>query len=167
MSIEDPIAEALGEFVNSGALVGASTLVWRDGRVIQQACIGWRDVEARLPLERDTIFRIASMTKPITSVAAMMLWEEGRFALEDPITRWAPEFAEMRVLRTPDGPLDDTVPADRPITFEDLLTHRAGITYGAFRTGPLGQAYADKLGGEVDSYVSPDEWIAGLASLPL
>jgi CubicO group peptidase (beta-lactamase class C family) len=167
MSQDDPIATALQVIVDAGALAGAATLVWRGGTVVQQACVGWRDLEAGLPVERDTIFRIASMTKPVTSVAALMLLEEGRFALDEPITRWAPELAQMRVLRLPDGALADTVPAERTVTFEDLLTHRSGITYGAFQTGPLGRAYEETLGGEVDSLVTPDEWIAGLASLPL
>jgi CubicO group peptidase (beta-lactamase class C family) len=167
MNKADPISTALESIVNAGALAGAATLVWRDGKVVQTATVGWRDVGAQLPIERETLFRIASMTKPITSVAALMLLEEGRFALNDPITRWAPEFSQMRVLRSPDGPLDQTDPAERLITFEDLLTHRSGLTYGAFRTGPLGKAYEEALGGEVDSYASPDEWIAGLAALPL
>jgi CubicO group peptidase (beta-lactamase class C family) len=121
----------------------------------------------RLPIERDTIFRIASMSKPITSAAALMLFEEGRFALDDPIARWAPEFSRMRVLRSPTGPLDQTDPAERQITFEDLLTHRSGFTYGAFHPGPLARAYDTALGGDIDSPVAPDDWIAGLAALPL
>jgi CubicO group peptidase (beta-lactamase class C family) len=129
--------------------------------------VGWRDVEANQPVERDTIFRIASMTKPITSVAALMLVDEGRIALADPITRVAPEFSHLRVLRSPDGPLDETEPAERPITFEDLLTHRAGFTYGDFHRGPIAQAYRDALGADIDSDVAPDEWIAKLAQLPL
>src|SRR5688572_12437535 len=153
--------------VEAGALAGVATLVWRDGKVVQIATVGWRDVEARLPIERDTLFRIASMTKPITSTAALRLFEEGRFALNDPIARWAPEFSQMRVLRSLDGPLDQTVPAERPITFDDLLTHRSGLTYGAFHTEPLAKAYEEALGGEVDSHVAPDDWIAGLAALPL
>src|SRR5580692_282603 len=125
------IEAALQRVVDSRELAGAATLVWRDGEA-QTACVGWRDVEADLPVERDTIFRIASMTKPITSVAALMLVEEGRIALSDSIVRYAPEFAHMRVLRSPNGSLDETDPAERPITFEDLLTHRAGLTYGDF-----------------------------------
>ena len=164
---EDPIATAIGTIVDAGALAGAGTLVWREGRVVQTAGVGWRDVEARLPIERDTLFRIASMTKPITSTAALMLFEEGRFAMNDPIARWAPEFSEMRVLRSPTGPLDQTDPAERPITFEHLLTHRAGFTYGPFHTGPIAEAYAEALGGDIDSEVGPDDWIARLASLPL
>ncbi len=87
MNGEEPIATAIGEIVNTGALAGAVTLVWRDGKVVQTACVGWRNVEARLPIARDSLFRIASMTKPITSTAALMLFEEGRFALNDPITQ--------------------------------------------------------------------------------
>ncbi len=118
-------------------------------------------------MERDTIFRIASMTKPITSVAALMLVDEGRIALSDQISRYAPEFSHMRVLRSPEGPLDETVAAERPITFEDLLTHRAGFTYTDFHRGPIAQAYRDALGADIDSDVAPDDWIARLAKLPL
>ena len=167
MSQEDPIAKAIGEVVAAGELAGAATLVWQNGKVIQQAAVGWRDIEAGLPMERDSIFRIASLTKPITSVAALMLLEEGRFALDDPIARWAPEFAQMRVLRSVDGPLDQTDPAARPITFDDLLTHRAGLTYGSFHQGPIAAAYAEVLGGDIDSPVPVDDWIAGIAALPL
>ena len=166
MNRESEIEAALQKVVDSRELAGAATLVWRDGEA-QTACVGWRDVEANLPVERDTIFRIASMTKPITSVAALMLVEEGRIALTDSIARYAPEFSHMRVLRSPNGPLDETDPAERPITFEDLLTHRAGFTYGDFHRGPIAQAYRDALGGDIDSDVAPDEWIARLAQLPL
>jgi CubicO group peptidase (beta-lactamase class C family) len=167
MVVEDPIVTAIGAFVNAGVLAGAATLVWRDGKVVQSAGIGWRDLEAKLPMERDSLFRIASMTKPITSTAALMLLEEGRFTLQEPIARWAPEFSHMRVLRSPGGALDQTDPADRPITFEDLLTHRSGLTYGGLWTGPLARAFAEALGGDIDSQVAPDDWIAGLATLPL
>ena len=92
----DPIARTLRTFVDEGAVAGAATIVWRDGEVIQHCAIGWRDLDARIPVERDTLFRIASMTKPITSTAALMLLEEGRLALGDPISRWAPEFSDMR-----------------------------------------------------------------------
>jgi CubicO group peptidase (beta-lactamase class C family) len=167
VSKADPIAAAIGELVDAGELAGAAMLVWRDGKVIQQACVGWRDIAAGLPMVRDTLFRIASMTKPITSTAALMLMEEGRFALADPIARWAPEFAKMHVLRSPTGPLDQTVPAERPITFADLLTHRAGLSYGDFQQGPIAAAYQDALGGNIDSTIAPDEWITRLAALPL
>jgi CubicO group peptidase (beta-lactamase class C family) len=167
MNQEGPIGTALSSLVTAGELAGAATLVWRGGKVVQTASVGWRDLEARLPIERDTLFRIASMTKPITSTAALMLFEEGRFALEDSIAGLAPEFSKMRVLRSAAGPLDQTDPAERQITFEDLLTHRSGLTYGSFHAGPIATAYDEALGGDIDSEVTPDDWIAGLAALPL
>jgi CubicO group peptidase (beta-lactamase class C family) len=167
MAGKDRIAEAIEGAVSAGELGGAASLVWRGGKVVHCACAGWRDLEARLPIERDTLFRIASMTKPITSTAALMLFEDGRFALDDPIARWAPEFTEMRVLRSPQSALDQTDPAERPITFEDLLTHRSGLTHGSFHTGPIARAYDEALGGAIDSEVAPDDWITALASLPL
>ena len=107
------------------------------------------------------------MSKPVTSLLAMMLVEEGRIGLDEPISRWAPEFEQMHVLRKPDGPLDETDPADRQITFDDLLTHRSGLTYAGVLSGPLSDAYQQALGGDIDSPVAPDDWIAGLAALPL
>ena len=164
---EEPITDAIRKLVDDGILAGAATLVWRDGKVIQAAEVGWRDIAARRPIERNTLFRIASMTKPITSTVALMLFDEGRFALNDPITRWAPEFSQMRVLRSTTGTLDQTDPAERTITFEDLLTHRSGLTYGDFHSGPIRKAYKDALGGDIDTEVLPDDWIAKLAALPL
>src|SRR5262249_33645271 len=113
------------------------------------------------------IFRIASMTKPITSVAALMLVDEGKITLDDPISKYAPEFSKMRVLRSPDGPLDETDESARAITVEDLLTHRSGFTYADFHRGPIARAYREALGGEIDSDVAPDDWIRRLATLPL
>ena len=164
----DAVKAMLEPFVRDGELAGAATLTWRDGRVVQSATAGWRDMAAGLPIERNTIFRIASLSKPITSVVALTLLDEGRFALDEPISRhWAPEFADMQVLRDPNGALGETDPTERPITFEDLLTHRSGLTNGGFHKGPLARAYADALGGDIDSDVPPDDWIAGLAALPL
>jgi CubicO group peptidase (beta-lactamase class C family) len=164
---ETLITDAIRTMVDNGGLAGAATLVWQDGKVLQAAGVGWRDVASKLPIERDTIFRIASMTKPITSTVALMLCDEGRCALSDPITRWAPAFSHMRVLRSPTGALDQTVPAERPITIEDLLTHRSGLTYADFHAGPIAKAYKDALGGDIDSEVFPADWIARLAALPL
>lgn len=166
MNSGSEIEAALQKVVDSGELAGAAALAWRAGEA-EVVCVGWRDVEAGLPVERDTIFRIASMTKPITSVVALMLVDEGRIALTDPIARYAPEFSHMRVLRSPNGPLDETDAAECPITFEHLLTHCAGFTYGDLPRGPIAQAYRDALGDEIDSDVAPDEWIARLAQLPL
>lgn len=167
MTTPDPIAAMLGRYVDADEIAGAATLVWKDGRVVQTCAAGWRDRETLDLLERDAIFRIASMTKPVTSVAALMLVDEGRIALTDPISRWAPEFAAMRVLRSPTGPLDETDPAVREITVDDLLTHRSGLTYSSFHAGPIQGAYDAALGGQIDSHVAPDDWIAALAALPL
>ncbi len=166
MSRVQQLKAILEETVAKAELAGAVVLVHRNGET-EFAAAGWRDIETQLPMERDTIFRIASMTKPITSVAALMLVDEGRIALNDPISRVAPEFENIRVLRSPDGQLDDTEEENRPITFDDLLTHRAGLTYADFRRGPIAQAYRDALGGEIDCDIAPDDWIRGLASLPL
>jgi CubicO group peptidase (beta-lactamase class C family) len=167
MIISDPFATALGRFVDEGSIAGLVARVWRQDEGEHTVCVGWRDMEASLPVRSDTLFRIASLSKPVTSAAALLLWEDGKFALTDSIARWAPEFSSMPVLRSITGSLDDSDPAERPITFEDLLTHRSGITYGAFHPGPIAKAFERALGGDIDSHVAPDEWIRALASLPL
>jgi CubicO group peptidase (beta-lactamase class C family) len=161
------IGPALQGVVDAGDLSGFVTLVWRGGKVVQVDTIGRRDVEGDKPMTRDTIFRIASMTKPITSVAALMLLEEGRLKLDDPITCWAPEFADMQVLKAADGPLDQTVPAERDITIEDLMTHRAGLAYGFTSMGPIAQAHETALGPALGTPLTPDEWMKRLGGLPL
>ncbi|HEV7357350.1 MAG TPA: serine hydrolase domain-containing protein, partial [Steroidobacteraceae bacterium] len=167
MSPQNSIEAAIRGDVGAGELAGAAALVWRDGRIVQTAIAGRRDLATNLPIERDTIFRIASMTKPVTTVAALMLYDEGRYALDEPIVRHAPELAHLRVLRDPEGPLDQTAAAERPITFADLLTHRSGLTYGEFHRGPIARACAEALGGQIDNSLAPDEWIARLGTLPL
>lgn len=163
----DAITRDLAVYTELGALAGITTRVFRRGEILHRAAVGFRDRDAGVPLAPTDLFRIASLTKPITSVLALMLVEEGRFALEDPITRFAPELTAMRVLRAPSAALDDTVPAERAITFEDLLTHRAGITYADFAPGTLADAYRSALGADIDSTVAPDAFIANLARLPL
>ncbi|MCH9721178.1 MAG: beta-lactamase family protein [Actinomycetia bacterium] len=153
---------SITEAVESGLLAGAVTMVWHRGKVLQVNEIGHADVEARQPMQRDTIFRVASMTKPITIAAAMALIEDGEFALSDPISRWLPEMADMRVLVDPTGPLDSTVPAQRPITVEDLMTHRGGLAYAFSVSGPISRAYAG-----VSLRQDQDHWLADVAGLPL
>ncbi len=150
------------EAIDAGLLAGAVTLVWQAGEVLQVNELGYRDVEARLPMQRDTMFRIASMTKPITVAAAMTLFDEGRFTLTDPVAKWLPELSEMRVLTDVHGSLDDTVPAERPITFDDLMTHRSGLAYVFSVRGPLARAY-----GKLSHRQDQDRWLADLAELPL
>src|SRR5262245_10583743 len=166
-TVNNSIEAALLPAVEAGELAGAAALVWRNGAVRQIATVGRRELVSGLPVERDTIFRIASLTKPVTTAGALTLLDEGRFALDDPITTCAPELARMRVLRDPDGPLDQTDEATRPITFRDLLTHRSGLTYGDFHRGPIGRAHAETLGAQIDNPLTPDAWIARLATLPL
>jgi CubicO group peptidase (beta-lactamase class C family) len=169
MTIESasPLETTLQEHVARGEMGGLVALASRPGQPIRGIAIGRRDVGRDLPVTRDTIFRIASLTKPITSVAALTMLDEGRFALDDPITRVAPELGNLRVLEEPGAPGDRTVPAERAITFRDLLTHRSGLTYGEFHRGPIGTAYSATLGGQIDNVLTPDEWIARLATLPL
>lgn len=161
------VGPALQAFVDSGELAGVVTLASRGGEIVHAETLGWRDLETGAPMRPDTLFRIASMTKPITSVAALMLMEEGRLSLGDPISRWVPELAEPLVLRNPAGPLDDTTPARRPITIEDLLTHRSGIAYAFFSEGPLKAAYEQALGDPAMNRSTPDAWLAALGTLPL
>jgi CubicO group peptidase (beta-lactamase class C family) len=158
----DGNAASIRESCDAGLLSGAVTLVWQRGRVLQVNEIGHRDIEAGLPMQRDTIFRIASMTKPVTVAAAMSLLDEGRLALTDPVTRWLPEFEAMRVLADPRGALEQTVPAQRPITIDDLMTHRSGLAYQFSIPGPLARAYA-----RLPMRQDQDRWLAELAELPL
>jgi CubicO group peptidase (beta-lactamase class C family) len=153
---------ALAQAVEAGLLSGAVTCVWHRGEVIQVNAIGHSDVGANLPMRRDTIFRIASMTKPVTVAAAMALAEEGKLTLTDPVSRWLPELADMRVLTDPHGPLDNTVAARRPITIDDLMTHRSGLAYSFSVGGKISRAY-----GQVSLRQDQDHWLAEVAALPL
>ncbi len=118
--------DVMAGHVEHGAVPGLATLVSRRGEVNVDA-IGVKALGGDDPIRRDTIFRIASMTKPITAAAAMILVEECRLRLDEPVDRLLPEMSERRVLRRLDAPLDDTVPANRPITVRDLLTFRMGV----------------------------------------
>jgi len=163
----EKISPSLKAVVDAGDLSGFVTLVWRKGEIAQLNIIGKRDIAQNLPMERDTLFRIASMTKPITSVAALMLWEEGKFHLDDPITKWAPEFANPRVLKRADGPLDETYPSPRAITMDDLFTHRSGLAYGFSSLGPVAHEYQRVLGDVLNNEMSCDAWMRALSTLPL
>jgi CubicO group peptidase (beta-lactamase class C family) len=161
------IPATLQGFVDQGSLAGVVSLLWRGGETVQVNTIGYRDLVAKTPMPRDALFRIASMTKPVTSVAALMLLEEGKLRLDDPITRWLPEFSDMRVLRDATGPVEDTYPAPREITVEDLFTHRSGLAYAFTSSGPIAHAYEKTLGPPLGTPMTPDQWLAALATLPL
>ncbi len=159
-------ADAVG-----GAAPGLVALVDRGGQT-EVVCAGSKSIGGPL-MARDTLFRIASMTKPITAAAVMMLVEDGKLRLDEPVDRLLPELADRRVLKRADGPLDDTVPADRAITVEDLLTFRCGLgLLFAAPTTPILKAIAD-LGivgfGPPNPTMpfTPDEWMAKLGTLPL
>lgn len=132
---------SIREVCDAGLLAGAVTMVWQREKLLQVNEIGYRDIDAGVPMQRDTLFRIASMTKPVTVAAAMSLVDEGKLALRDPITRWAPELCKVAVLDDAAGPLDRTHPARRAILSRTCsLTPAAWLTVsrcrGQFR-GPI------------------------------
>jgi CubicO group peptidase (beta-lactamase class C family) len=154
-------------YVDAKQIPGAVTLVARRGEIVHVGVQGKRAFDGAEPMTRDTLFRIYSMTKPITSVATLMLYEEGKLRLTDPVSKWIPELAQPRVLRDPNGPVDATDPSPAEITVRDLLTHCSGLVY-SFTTGPaLGKAYQDAgiLGSSTE--LAPDEWAKRLGALPL
>jgi CubicO group peptidase (beta-lactamase class C family) len=167
------VGPILERHIASGYMPGAVALIGR-GEHAEVVEIGRMAKENAPHMRRDSIFRIASMTKPVTAVATMMLIEKGRLRLDEPIERWLPELGHRRVLKRLDGPLDDTVPAKRPITIEDLLTFRCGlgIIWPAADSYPiLRQIAALNLIGfgppEPAYALAPDEWLKRLGTLPL
>src|SRR5215472_13404066 len=155
--------------VSNGSVPGAVGLVARGGQVEVQAA-GSADVDGARPMARDSIFRIASITKPITAAAVMMLAEDGRIALDDPVGPWLPELAAPPVVRTPASPADDVVPAVRPITVADLLTFRAGYGFPADFSLPVVQLLFSELKQgppQPQLVAAPDEWMAALSRIPL
>src|SRR5438045_1213219 len=124
----------LEHYVRNGSVPGAVALVAHGDR-IEVAAVGSVDLAGTAPMARDSIFRIASLTKPIVAAAVLMLVDDGRIGLDEPVARWLPELAEPRVVRTPAAPVDDVVPAARPVAVADLLTLRAA--YGSPAAFPL------------------------------
>ena len=124
------ITRWMRHWVDSGRLPGLLVAVVRDDRLAWFETHGYRDVENGRAVEPDTIYRIYSMTKPITTVAALMLYEEGRFQLDDPVADFIPAFADTRVFASGDAETYTTVPLERPITVHDLMIHTSGLTYG-------------------------------------
>ena len=150
-----------------GRIAGAVTLIVRHGQIAWFDAQGMADREAGRPMQKDSIFRICSMSKPITSTAVMMLYEEGKFLLDDPISKYLPEFKSPKVLvKTTTGPADP-VPAKREITIRDLLRHTAGLTYQW--NGDLGRLYADHhvAHGLVQYDGTIGDSVKNLAALPL
>ncbi len=136
----DRIGAALEDYVAEGSLPGAVVAVLRDGAVVYEEAVGYSDVEGGRRIEVDAIFRIASQTKAVVSVAVMMLQEDGALLISDPLGRYLPAFSETTVAVPGENGGYDIVPADRPITIRDLLTHTAGISYGY---GPGGDRWSE------------------------
>ena len=153
----DRLSAALQSRVEAGHIPGAVALIGRRGRIGYLRAFGRRDPAAPDPMETDAIFRIYSMTKPIVSVAAMMLWEEGRFLLSDPVAKYIPAFADVKLA-------DGSAPR-RAITIQDLMRHTSGLTYEFRGTGPVHQAYvAARIARR--NQTNADQ-AASLAALPL
>jgi CubicO group peptidase (beta-lactamase class C family) len=159
-------------YVGRGEVPGIVTLVSRRGEVHVDA-IGMKALGGSDPIRRDTIFRIASMAKPVTAAATMMLVEECKLQLDEPVDRLLPELADRKVLQRLDGPLDETVPANRPITVRDLLTFRMGFGIVMAPPGiyPIQRAVSELLifqgPPRPQAPPPPDEWIRRLGTLPL
>jgi CubicO group peptidase (beta-lactamase class C family) len=128
-------------YVDDGRLPGWLLAVSRDGKIAHLTTYGHRDLETRAPVELDTLFRMYSMTKPITSVAAMMLYEEGAFELKDPVHRFIPSFRDVRVYRSGSALNAATEPATEPVRIWHLLTHMSGLTYGFHHAHPVDEMY--------------------------
>ena len=138
----DRLSSVLESEVARGRVPGAVALIARNGRVGYFESFGQRDAAAGAPMAKDSIFRIYSMTKPVVSVAAMMLWEQGRFLLDDPIGKYLPELGDVKVAVLRDGTLEQ-VPAARKITIQDLFRHTSGLTYEFRGSGPIHKMYME------------------------
>jgi len=150
--------------VDRGEIAGIVTLVARDGKIAHLSAVGYQNVEQRVPMETNSLFRIYSMTKPIASTALMMLYQDGLFQLNDPLSKFIPEFADLRVLRDPSGPLDETVAMEREPTIQDVLRHTAGFSHG------LGRSEYDDLfvgTGIFRPETSLEEMMTALSKVPL
>ncbi|MFI1731534.1 serine hydrolase domain-containing protein [Streptomyces acidicola] len=160
--------EHFAHLVDDGRLPGYLVSVARHGRVAHLTTYGHRDRAAGLPVETDTIWRIYSMTKPVTSVAALILVEEGRLALDDPVSRYIPAFAEPRVYESGSGSETVTRPAQQPVLVRHLMTHTSGLTFGFYHSHPVDALYRDAgLENSVPSGADLARTCDVYASLPL
>ena len=150
--------------VGKGEIAGIVTLVARHGKIAHFSAVGYQDAEQEIPMGKDTIFRVYSMTKPIVSAALMMLYQDGLFQMNDPLSKFIPEFADLRVLRDPNGPLDETVAMEREPTIQDILRHTAGFSHC------LGNSEYDKACVELGLFstqTSLTEMMTALSKIPL
>ncbi|MBT4492379.1 MAG: beta-lactamase family protein [Gammaproteobacteria bacterium] len=147
-------------YVEEGKLAGAITMINRGGKIVHFEAIGNRGADDPRPLEKDDLFRIYSMSKPITAVAAMQLYEQGKFYMDDPVSKFAPELADLKILNE-DG---EQVPVGEEITMHQILTHTAGLSYGFNPQHPVDKMYNDAKLWEAKDLT---EWAEKLAKLPL
>ena len=162
------IAAHFNRYVDEGKIPGYLVLIARRGKAAYLHRYGLRDVEAGLPVEEDTIFRIYSMTKPITSVGLMMLYERGLLQLDDPASEFIPAFKHLEVFESGDAESYLTVPAEREMTIRDLLTHTSGLTYDHMRAHPVDAMYRErKITGSNACEISLAALVGHLCELPL
>lgn len=165
------LLDILQPYVDSGSVPGAVALVDRgDGTEPEVVAVGTADAGGEVPMVRDSIFRIASMTKPVTAAAVMMLVEDGSLALDDAVAPWLPEIAAPMVVATPSSPVDDVVPAARLVTVADLMTFRAGWGFPSDFTLPaVAPLFAELKQGpsRPQDIAAPDAWMATLARIPM
>jgi len=154
-------------YIEPAKIAGALTLIARRGQIAYLSSLGMMDLERGKPMSRDTIFRIYSMTKPITSVAMMTLYEQGHFQLNDPVYKYIPEWRDLKVYVTGNHPAFLTKPAERDMTIRDLFTHTSGLTYGLMQRTNLDAAYRKLLIGEIGANITLREMVEKLAFLPL
>ncbi len=154
-------------YIDAGRFPGTQVLVYRRGKVVHSAVQGFADLERKAPVKDDTIFRIYSMTKPITSVAFMMLLEEGRVALDEPVHKYIPEWKNLGVFQAGNAPAFLTKPPSRPMLIVDLLRHTSGLTYGFQQRSNVDAAYRENKIGEVATSGTLQSMIDGLAKIPL
>ncbi len=163
------IGEAMQGYVDKGQPPGMITLVARRGKVAHLQCFGMMDVEAGKPMQRDTIFRIYSMTKPIASIALMMLFEAGHFVLDDPVSRFILEFSDLKVFVRSTATGVELADLEREMTIWNLLTHTAGLGYALLEDTPVEDMY--RGAGMLDPLrvlqVSLQDMVQALAKLPL
>ncbi|WP_323752377.1 serine hydrolase domain-containing protein [Marinobacter sp.] len=153
-------------YIQPGKLPGAVTLVARHGKVVWTQAQGSMDIERNRPMQRDTLFRIYSMTKPVTSIAMMQLYEQGKFLLNDPVHKYIPSWRNLRVYKSGSYPDFETEPATKTMTIRDLMTHTSGLTYGFTERTEVDAAYRQlKLDGS--PILTLDKLIERLAELPL
>ena len=154
-------------YIDAGRFPGTQLLVFRRGKIVHSAVQGFADIERKAPVKDDTIFRIYSMTKPITSVAFMMLFEEGRVALDEPVHKYIPEWKNLGVFQAGTAPAFLTKPPSRPMLIVDLLRHTSGLTYGFQQRSNVDAAYREVKIGEVEKAGTLQSMIEDLAKIPL